>query len=241
MQVQEARRFYDASPAGDRHAAVASSMLAVSSLAEADTALRRLRDAFGLSCCRYEARFPAGGRQQELLLVCGGPADDIRYTEAWGDAADRVREHFRTSVCPLVWQDPVGASDDPAVLLNVAIPLASRMGDFAALQACWSGDLASRSASAQEQLPDLCWVALHLHEAVRRLMLREPLKTGSRLTTRETECLGWIAQGKTSWEIARILEVTEHTVIFHANNAMRKLGVNARAAAVQRAMSLGYL
>lgn len=246
MQVQEARRFYDAAPAGNRITAMADSMLAACNLAEADTALRRLRDAFGLAYCRYEARFPAKGRQQELLLVSAGPSDDLRYAESWGDAQDRVKEHCRTSVCPLLWLDDEPpdvpeVADDATALLNVAIPLASRMGDFAALHACWIGGGATQAQQVREQLPELSWVALHLHEAVRQLMLREAMRPGARLTSRETECLRWIAQGKTSWEIAQILDVTEHTVIFHANNAMRKLGVNARAAAVQRAMSLGYL
>ena len=242
MQVQEARRFYDAAPAGNRITAMAESMLAACNLAEADAALRRLRDAFGLAYCRYEARFPAKGRQQELLLVSAGPSDELRYAEAWGDTQERVREHCRTSVCPLLWLDaePEAAPAD-GMLLNIAIPLASRMGDFAALHACWTGAAAAQSQQVRDQLPELSWVALHLHEAVRQLMLREAMRPGMRLTSREAECLSWIAQGKTSWETAQILDVTEHTVIFHANNAMRKLGVNTRAAAVQRAMSLGYL
>ena len=251
MQVQEARRFYDAAPAGNRITTMADSMRAAGNLAEADAALRRLRDAFGLAYCRYEARFPAKGRQQELLLVSAAPSDDLRYAETWGDAQDRVREHCRTSVCPLVWReaDPDAPAADPCddprhddwPLLNVAIPLASRMGDFAALHACWIDAGAVPAHRVHEQLPELSWVALHLHEAVRQLMLREAMRPGMRLTSREAECLSWIAQGKTSWETAQILDVTEHTVIFHANNAMRKLGVNTRAAAVQRAMSLGYL
>lgn len=243
MQVQEGQRFYDCAPAGNRIGSMAESMLAASNLAELDAALRRLRDGFGLAYCRYEARFPGRGRQQELLLVAGSPSDDLRYAEAWDDALDRVREHCRLSVCPLLWRDrePVAAADDSGGMLNVAIPLASRAGDCAAFHACWILMPNCREADARARMSELSWVALHFHEAVRQLMLRESMKPTERLTTRETECLGWIAQGKTSWEIAKILEVTEHTVIFHANNAMRKLGVNARAAAVQRAMSLGYL
>lgn len=240
MDVQDTRRFYHHGPPPSRLGNLADSMLAARTLGELDAALRRLRDAFGLSYCRYEARFPGQGRSREMLLVAGAPADEWRFAEAMDEALDRVREHCRQSICPLLWPDADLASG-AAGMLNVAIPLASRSGDFALLQGCWAHDPPMGEAQAREQLPELSWTALHLHQSVRLLMLKEAGAPGERLTAREIECLQWIAQGKTSWEVAQILEVTEHTVIFHANNAMRKLGVNARAAAVQRAMSLGYL
>lgn len=58
------------------------------------------------------------------------------------------------------------------------------------------------------------------------------------LTSREKECLQWAAAGKTSWEIARILSVSERTVIFHIGNATKKLGATNRRQAVARAISL---
>lgn len=80
--------------------------------------------------------------------------------------------------------------------------------------------------------------ALHLHEAVRRLdasMSNAPIPS---LTSREKECLQWAAAGKTSWEIAHILSVSERTVIFHIGNATKKLGATNRRQAVARAISL---
>ncbi|MBY3123131.1 helix-turn-helix domain-containing protein [Rhizobium laguerreae] len=35
------------------------------------------------------------------------------------------------------------------------------------------------------------------------------------LSPREKECLLWIAQGKTSWETAVIMGISENTVAFH--------------------------
>jgi len=40
--------------------------------------------------------------------------------------------------------------------------------------------------------------------------------------------LYWLKQGKTSWDIALILGISERTVNFHVANMMRKLGVNSR-------------
>lgn len=61
------------------------------------------------------------------------------------------------------------------------------------------------------------------------------------LTKRETEVLFWCSCGKTSWEIARILECQESTVNFHVGNVLRKLSVHSRVAAVIKALRYGIL
>ena len=52
------------------------------------------------------------------------------------------------------------------------------------------------------------------------------------LTPREAEILGWIANGKTNREIARLLVISPFTVRQHVENIFEKLGVGTRAAAV---------
>ncbi|MGX9690610.1 helix-turn-helix domain-containing protein [Achromobacter anxifer] len=61
------------------------------------------------------------------------------------------------------------------------------------------------------------------------------------LSERQASCLHWAAMGKTSWETARILGVSESTVNFHLCNACDKLGVRGRRAAVVMAMKLGLI
>lgn len=61
------------------------------------------------------------------------------------------------------------------------------------------------------------------------------------LTAREGDCLHWVAQGKTNWEIGTILAISENTVRYHLKNAYRKLGANSRGIAVNRAMQQGVL
>ncbi len=62
-----------------------------------------------------------------------------------------------------------------------------------------------------------------------------------KLSKREIECLGWAASGKTSWEIAGIMTLSEATVVFHLNNLIRKLKVKNRTQAIAVGMSLGLL
>lgn len=54
------------------------------------------------------------------------------------------------------------------------------------------------------------------------------------LTARERDALTWVAEGKSDWEIAVILGLSETTVRFHVDNARKKLGAVNRAQAVAR-------
>jgi DNA-binding CsgD family transcriptional regulator len=51
----------------------------------------------------------------------------------------------------------------------------------------------------------------------------------------------WMKQGKTNWEIAQIVGVTERTVRFHVEGIFMKLDVNSRTQAVAVAMEQGLL
>lgn len=59
------------------------------------------------------------------------------------------------------------------------------------------------------------------------------------LSPRETTVLMWVKQGKTNWEISRILGVSERTVRFHVEGIFAKLDVSSRTQAVAFAMEEG--
>jgi LuxR family quorum-sensing system transcriptional regulator CciR len=61
------------------------------------------------------------------------------------------------------------------------------------------------------------------------------------LSRRETECLMWAAQGKSSYAIGIILGISVNTVNFHLKNSMRKLGTTSRTTAVVKAAHLGLI
>lgn len=85
-------------------------------------------------------------------------------------------------------------------------------------------------------------VAHHFHSFVaRRFGSPFPAQNEIVLTGRELECLGWVARGKTSAEIAAIIGRSDETVRIHIKNAMRKLGVSTRAQAVISAVDAGIL
>lgn len=66
-------------------------------------------------------------------------------------------------------------------------------------------------------------------------------KTGKPLSDRQTEILYWMHEGKTNWEIAKILELTELNVKYHVDQIFSKLGVRSRVNAVAKAHELGLV
>jgi DNA-binding CsgD family transcriptional regulator len=56
------------------------------------------------------------------------------------------------------------------------------------------------------------------------------------LTPREVEVLTAVSNGLSNKEIARALAISQHTVKFHLESLMRKLGVSSRAEAVSKSM-----
>ena len=62
-----------------------------------------------------------------------------------------------------------------------------------------------------------------------------------KLTPKEQEVLQWCAKGKTSGEIALILQCTESGVNFHVGNIRLKFGVSSRSAALMKATFLGLV
>lgn len=73
------------------------------------------------------------------------------------------------------------------------------------------------------------------------LVNRVKAPAGPTLSTRETEVLAMVAQGKSNPAIAAALFLSEATVKTHLLHVFEKLGVSDRTRAVTRAMELGLL
>lgn len=70
---------------------------------------------------------------------------------------------------------------------------------------------------------------------------REPEPLVEALTPRELAVLGLVAEGLPNKTIAVRLGISEHTVKFHVNAILGKLGVSSRTEAVVRATRLGLI
>jgi len=83
---------------------------------------------------------------------------------------------------------------------------------------------------------------LHAHlmsTYVRIMSVRD--ESYEKLSERELSVMTWLKHGKTSWEVAKILNITENTVNFHIKNIKRKLNATNRQHAVAIAIAKGIL
>ncbi len=86
-------------------------------------------------------------------------------------------------------------------------------------------------------------VALEPELASALLAVRErtPATPSADLTPRELEVLRLLAEGLSNKAIAHRLDISEHTVKFHVNSILGKLGAQSRTEAVMRATRLGLV
>ncbi len=69
----------------------------------------------------------------------------------------------------------------------------------------------------------------------------DPAPLVEQLTARELEVLQHLAEGLSNKAIALRLNISEHTIKFHVNAIMSKLGAQSRTEAVVRATQLGLI
>jgi len=171
----------------------------------------------------------------------------------WEDAYAReqlgrinpINRAARTRARTFVWSD-IYQGDSAALKMwgmlsdfgchdGIAVPCHGTDGHVGVVSLAFErlGDLAPAERRGIE------YAALMAHQRLRELnppTRHQPLKT---LTPRERDCLGFVAAGKTDWEISVILSISQATVHSHVENAKRKLESRSRAQAVARFVYLG--
>ncbi|BCW87770.1 hypothetical protein sos41_09000 [Alphaproteobacteria bacterium SO-S41] len=75
-------------------------------------------------------------------------------------------------------------------------------------------------------------------DKVRALSPRPP--EPPKLTLRERDCLAFVAEGKTDWELSKILGISQNTAHQYVESGRKKLGASTRAQAVARFLMLGF-
>jgi LuxR family transcriptional regulator, activator of conjugal transfer of Ti plasmids len=121
------------------------------------------------------------------------------------------------------------------ITCGFTIPIHDGRGPIAAVTFAadeHSGASFSRRVEAHRQALQL--MAMYFHAHVRRKFSPERVIDGLSLSPREFECLEWTAQGKSAWEIGRILGLSRHTVATYLLNAKTKLDVRTITQAVAR-------
>lgn len=186
-----------------------------------------------------------GIRQTDLTLLTHTPegwADS--YTQTSTIQNDPLFLQAQTQTSPIVWQkvshtrealeqDPMKQWHQFGMDQGIALPLHGPTGFCGYLALSRTG---KEPLSVHQYFHLLCITPYLLEQAFK---IFTPEHSG--LSGREKECLFWVSEGKTSWEIAQILGITERTVNFHLNNAIRKSGCKNRYQTVAKSIITGEL
>jgi LuxR family transcriptional regulator, quorum-sensing system regulator BjaR1 len=95
---------------------------------------------------------------------------------------------------------------------------------------------------SKRERAELHMAAIYAQAQIRMLAGHKRLRPERpHLTIRERECLEWVAEGKSDWEIGEILSIAERTAGRHIESAKQKMGVATRIQAVVRALQTGAI
>ena len=154
----------------------------------------------------------------------------------------------------VVWDmgwDPTLALEHLAELEGAHPPVIALLPDDAHASEAWAAGarcILLRDSDARSLLAAMMAVAQGLLVLDSRLPVQVPSTSDQTqppvmgdLTRREQEVLHLVAEGMPNKSIAQQLSISEHTVKFHVNSIMGKLGAQSRTEAVTRATRLGLL
>jgi LuxR family quorum sensing-dependent transcriptional regulator len=103
-------------------------------------------------------------------------------------------------------------------------------------------DVAGRGVVVDDVLrASVTAASLHTYGRLAALTSKRAASATVALTTREIEVLRWIANGKSDWQIGKILPISAKTVNYHAENVKQKFDVSTRIQAVVAAIRCGAL
>jgi DNA-binding CsgD family transcriptional regulator len=166
---------------------------------------------------------------------------------------DPVMQHCKRSGVPIVWNQGTYVAAGRAAKWECQAPYGYKTGVAVALHLPF-GRHFFVGFDREQPLPadcrhltrvvaDLQLFAALAQETAHRVLLSEvlPHVASHRLTARELETLQWTMEGKTAWEVSRILSISEQTAVRHLNNATHKLGCTNKHQAAIRALRLGLI
>jgi LuxR family transcriptional activator of conjugal transfer of Ti plasmids len=198
-------------------------------------------------------RAPHGAQRPKILSTF--PKDwRSRYVDANYSHFDAVYPAASAFLFPLRWDELYSdfrttrkqklifdEAKEFGIKQGVTVPIHGPAGGLASLSV--SGAMSARNFESvwENHYDELTLIAAHAHEAMLRRSLGDESYEPIRLTDREREALTWTSRGKTAWEIAQLLSVSENTVQFHLKRCMRKLQVFSKHHAVVKAIMLGLV
>ncbi len=218
--------------------------------AEIQTIVTELRDCLKVDHIVYYTSKFGGSPSADPYIRLTYPAAWIaRYVKmAYGDVDPVLREGFRRAL-PFEWSElAIASAADAAFLADATahgvgphgytIPVVTKHGHRGLFAVSFSGPEEEWKEFLSSVKPGLVQVANTLH---RRVVADLFGVDRPHLTPRELECLRWVALGKDTTEIGKILQISPHTTRDYLKSVHYKLDCVTSAQAVTKAVKLGLL
>lgn len=204
----------------------------------------------GFSYCSFGMKGPVPLAAPRVVWCSNYPVEwQRRYEEQGYMRVDPTVQGAIVSDEIMVWSEELYASA-PELLADaaahglrygVAVPRRDARGMVSLLSFVRS----ESPVTAEELLAKrerMHWLSVLCHDGMLKVwgdLLRDDSAVD--LSQRECDVLRWACEGKTSTDIAQIMQISEATVNFHTRNSCAKLGTSNRTAAAVRAALLGLL
>jgi DNA-binding CsgD family transcriptional regulator len=212
--------------------------------------LRRTLDQYGFPCFAYLSFAPRGDDDDTLAMTTYPSSWAEQYCVNRYDRIDPVIARSIATTLPFAWSADrfdtkltkkqkwlLERASEFGIQHGVTIPIHDRQGKVATLTVADSGSPSAFDARVEENRHQLHLIAIYLHARLRNVTPAPISSLRPCLTQREISCLQWAARGKSSLDTAEIISISRRTVVFHTENAKRKLGV----ATVQQAVAKGLM
>jgi DNA-binding CsgD family transcriptional regulator len=222
----------------------------IESSPEMETAIAKLRDLLTIDHLVYHSSKLGTSPSVDPYIRLTYPATWIkRYLQmGYVDVDPVVREGFLRTL-PFDWSELKIQSDTEYAFLQDAlahgvgphgfsIPVRSKQGHRGLFSLSFSRSQEEWENFLKTAQPALIQIANRVH---RRVIAEVFGEDQPRLTTRELECLRWLARGKDTGDIAVILNISPHTARDYLKSVRFKLDCVTSAQAVSKAVKLGLL
>ncbi len=187
----------------------------------------------------------------DLSVVSNWPPELVNaYDELGLLQKSPIIARLKSSVEPIVWElDAINVERAEGDKANAAVELfrdfGLEMGVYFSVHTA-AGELGAvsfsgkRDALSMEEMLTLNFLSQSIFAKLKQFEIKKSTSDMA-LSPREAECLAWTAAGKTSAEIASILDISEHTINHYLGSICQKLNAQNRAHAVSKAMRMGLL
>jgi LuxR family transcriptional activator of conjugal transfer of Ti plasmids len=215
-------------------------------------AMSGLADGFGLTKFAYLG-FPRPHPHDPVLISTYPVAWTDHYFSRRYHALDPVVLQSRESLAPFIWDGPLlatrsreqqiffGEASEFGIECGFAVPIHDGQGGLALVSFACDEEPNVLRRRIGERRDILHLSSLYFHVHVRQKLEAVFAPDRPNLSPREVACLQWIAKGKTMWDIGEILGISRRTIVFHLENAKRKLNAVTLAQAAAIALRYGLI